>query len=268
MMKKKVLFSCLLFLISAGVMAQFTISGKIYNQETGNPLPGAHVSVNGTYLHTVSEPNGSYSFSGIKPGTLSIRVTYLGFETLVKQVDVDQDMKLNLMLKAISFMSEEVIITAIRAGEKSPTTYSTIGKEEISSQNTGKDLPYFLTGIPSTVVSSDAGAGVGYTGIRIRGTDLSGINVTLNGVPVNDGESQNVYFVDLPDLAASISDIQVQRGVGTSTNGAASFGASINIKTETFHSEPYAEISSAAGSFNTFKNSVGFGTGLINKRWT
>jgi len=268
MMKKKVLFSCLLLLISAGIMAQFTISGKIFNQENGKPLPGAHVSVNGTYLHTVSESNGSYSFSGIKPGALSIRVTYLGFETLVKQVNVDQDMKLNLMLKAISFMSEEVIITAIRAGEKSPTTYSTIGKEEISSQNTGKDLPYFLTGIPSTVVSSDAGAGVGYTGIRIRGTDLSGINVTLNGVPVNDGESQNVYFVDLPDLAASISDIQVQRGVGTSTNGAASFGASINIKSETFHSEPYAEISSAAGSFNTFKNSVGFGTGLINNRWT
>ena len=142
-MKKKVLFSCLLFLITAGAIAQFTISGKIFNQENGKPLPGAHVSVNGTYLHTVSDVNGFYSFSGIKPGDLSIRVTYLGFETLVKQVDVDQDMKLNLMLKAISFMSEEVIITAIRAGEKSPTTYSTIGKEEIRSQIRVRICPIF-----------------------------------------------------------------------------------------------------------------------------
>jgi iron complex outermembrane receptor protein len=268
MMKKKLLFSCLLIILSAFSMAQFTVSGTVFNQESGKPLPGAHISVKGTYLHEVSDVNGAFSFQGIRIGNILISVSYLGFETLEQQVEVTQNMTLDMALEPISFMSEEVIISAIRATNNSPTTFSTIGKSEISEQNTGKDLPYLLTGMPSTVVSSDAGAGVGYTEIRIRGTDLTGINVTLNGIPVNDGESQGVYFVDLPDLASSVRDIQVQRGVGTSTNGAASFGASINIKTETFHAVPYAEISSAAGSFNTFKNSVGFGTGLINKRWT
>lgn len=267
-MKKNLLLSCLLILLSAVTMAQFSISGQVVNQENGKPLPGAHISVTGTYLHAVSAKDGSYSIQNLKTGSVNLHVSYIGFESLDQKVEVKGATVLNLKLKPVVFMSEEVIISAIRATDNSPTTYSTIDKAEINQQNVGKDLPYFLAGMPSTVVSSDAGAGVGYTGIRIRGTDLSGINVTLNGVPVNDGESQGVYFVDLPDLASSVSDIQVQRGVGTSTNGAASFGASINIKTETFHDSPYAEISSMAGSFDTYKNSVGFGTGLINNRWT
>ena len=140
-------------------------------------------------------------------------------------------------------------------------------RAEIEKKNTGQDLPYLLNSIPSTVVSSDAGAGIGYTGLRIRGTDLTGINVTLNGVPVNDGESHSVYFVDLPDLASSINDVQVQRGVGTSTNGAASFGASINIKTGDNNPNPNAEISSSFGSFNTYSNTLSFGSGLLNSKW-
>jgi len=268
MMKKSYLLFGLLVLFSTMATAQFTINGKIFNDETGQPLPGAHITIPGTYLHAVSSKDGAFSMENLKPGKIRLKASYVGFESWEKEIAISENMELDIQLKPAVFMSEEVIISAIRAGDNSPTTFSTINKAEISEQNTGKDLPYFLTGMPSTVVSSDAGAGVGYTGIRIRGTDLTGINVTLNGVPVNDGESQGVYFVDLPDLASSVSDIQVQRGVGTSTNGAASFGASINIKTETFHANPYAEISSMAGSFNTFKNSLGFGTGLINKRWT
>jgi len=267
-MKKNYLFIGLLVLFSTMATAQFTVKGKIFNNENGQPLPGAHITIPGTYLHAISAMDGAFSMDNLKAGPTTIKVSYVGFESLEKEINVSANMSLDLQLNPTIFMSEEVIISAIRAGDNSPTTFSTIDKAEISEQNTGKDLPYFLTGMPSTVVSSDAGAGVGYTGIRIRGTDLTGINVTLNGVPVNDGESQGVYFVDLPNLASSVSDIQVQRGVGTSTNGAASFGASINIKTETFHANPYAEISSMGGSFNTFKNSLGFGTGLINKRWT
>jgi iron complex outermembrane receptor protein len=120
---------------------------------------------------------------------------------------------------------------------------------------------------PSLVVTSDAGAGVGYTGMRIRGTDLRGINVTLNGIPVNDGESSTVFFVDLPDLASSLDDVQIQRGVGTSTNGAAAFGASINMKTDEYAPDPYAGINTAYGSFNTLKSNVKFGTGLMNGKW-
>ncbi len=267
-MKKSYLLFGLLVLFSTMATAQFTVKGKIFNDETGQPLPGAHITIPGTYLHAVSSMDGAFSMENLKPGKIRLKVSYMGFESWEKEMTLSENMSLDIQLKPAVFMSEEVIISAIRAGDNSPTTFSTIDKAEISEQNTGKDLPYFLTGMPSTVVTSDAGAGVGYTDIRIRGTDLTGINVTLNGVPVNDGESQGVYFVDLPNLASSVSDIQVQRGVGTSTNGAASFGASINIKTETFHANPYAEISTMGGSFNTFKNSLAFGTGLINKRWT
>ncbi len=267
-MKKKFLFSSLLVLLSAMAWAQFTVSGKVYNAENGQPLPGAHVTVPETYLHAVTNAEGVFLLKKVKGGSVKLHISFLGFESFEKDLQVDRDLKVEASLSPVSFMSEEVIISAIRATGNSPTTYSTINKSEISERNTGQDLPYLLTGVPSTVVTSDAGAGVGYTGIRIRGTDLTGINVTLNGVPVNDGESQSVYFVDMPDMAASVNDIQVQRGVGTSTNGAASFGASINIKTETFKPEPWAEIGTVGGSFNTMKNTLGFGTGLINKSWS
>ncbi len=164
-------------------------------------------------------------------------------------------------------MSDEVIVQSTRVQEKSPSTYSTIENTEIVRQNTGQDLPFILQITPSVVTTSDAGAGVGYTGIRIRGTDITRINVTMNGVPVNDAESHDVFFVDLPDLASSVDNIQIQRGVGTSSNGAAAFGASINIQTTSLNPDPYAELNSAAGSFSTFKNTLRFGSGLVNGKW-
>lgn len=156
---------------------------------------------------------------------------------------------------------DEVVVSASRAEEKTPVTYSTIDAEELRKANHGVDLPYLLKNTPSLVVTSDAGTGIGYTGMHIRGSDLTRINVTLNGVPVNGGEDYTVYFVDLPDIASSVDNIQVQRGVGTSSNGSAAFGASINIKTDEQSSVPYATFSSSAGSFNSFKNSLSFGTG-------
>ena len=120
---------------------------------------------------------------------------------------------------------------------------------------------------PSMVVSSDAGTGVGYTNINIRGTDVKRINVTIDGIPVNDAESHGVWWVDLPDLASSADNIQIQRGVGTSTNGAGAFGATINFQTTSLNREPYAEVNSSYGSFNTSKNTVNFGTGLINNKF-
>ena len=158
---------------------------------------------------------------------------------------------------------DEVVVSASRAEEKTPVTYSTINAEELRKANTGVDLPYLLKNTPSLVVTSDAGTGIGYTGLHIRGSDLTRINVTLNGVPVNGGEDFTVYFVDLPDLASSVDNIQVQRGVGTSTNGSAAFGASINIKTEAESPVPFATLSSSAGSFMSFKNTLSFGTGRI-----
>ncbi len=146
-------------------------------------------------------------------------------------------------------------------------SYSTVSREAISVNNLAQDIPYVLGYTPSLVVSSDAGTGVGYTNINIRGTDVKRINVTIDGVPVNDAESHGVWWVDLPDLASSADNIQIQRGVGTSTNGAGAFGATINFQTSNLNREPYAEVNSSYGSFNTSKNTINFGTGLINKKF-
>lgn len=163
---------------------------------------------------------------------------------------------------------EPVEIKAIRAGENSPFTKTNLTKKEIEKQNLGQDLPFILNQTPSVVINSDAGNGVGYTGIRIRGSDASRINVTLNGIPFNDAESQGTFFVDLPDFSSSVSSIQVQRGVGTSSNGAGAFGASINISTNDPNLKPYLELNNSFGSFNTRKNTVKLGSGLVADHFT
>jgi iron complex outermembrane receptor protein len=163
---------------------------------------------------------------------------------------------------------QPVEVSAIRAADKSPFAKTTITKLAIEKNNLGQDLPFLLNQTPSVVVNSDAGNGVGYTGIRVRGTDASRINVTLNGIPYNDAESQGTFFVDLPDFASSINSIQIQRGVGTSSNGAGAFGASVNISTNELNKNKYAEINNSYGSFNTLKNTVKFGSGLLGKYFT
>ena len=248
-------------------MAQFSISGRVTDKESGNSLPGASVIIDETFLSTSTDANGNYLFKKIKPGKHRVKVSFVGFKSIVKDFDLTGDRVLDFELIYSSVLSEEVIIQATRVQEKSPATYSTVSKEQIRENNIGQDLPYIMQLSPSVVTTSDAGGGVGYTGIRIRGTDITRINVTMNGVPVNDAESQGVYFVDLPDLASSVNNIQIQRGVGTSSNGAAAFGASINIETTMLNANPYAEINSAAGLFNTFKNTLNFGSGLMNGKW-
>lgn len=163
---------------------------------------------------------------------------------------------------------DPVEVRAIRANEKAPFTKSNLTKEEIGKLNQGQDLPFLLNQTPSVVVNSDAGTGVGYTGLRIRGTDGTRINVTLNGIPYNDAESQGSYFVDLPDFASSVNSIQVQRGVGTSSNGTGAFGATISLSTNELNKQAYGEINNSYGSFNTWKNTVKAGTGLINDHFT
>lgn len=161
-----------------------------------------------------------------------------------------------------------VEVRAIRAGDKAPFTKTNLNKQDIEKNNLGQDIPFILNQTPSVVVNSDAGNGIGYTGIRIRGTDATRVNVTLNGIPYNDAESQGTFFVDLPDFASSVGSIQVQRGVGTSSNGTGAFGATISLSTNEVNTLPYGEINNAYGSFNTWKNTVKAGTGLINGRFT
>ena len=159
---------------------------------------------------------------------------------------------------------EEVIVSSIRVDDNIPIAYNNLSKDEISDRNLGQDLPILLNFLPNVVTTSDAGAGIGYTGIRIRGINSQSTNVTINGIPYNDAESNLTYWVDLPDFSSSIENLQVQRGIGTSVNGSGAFGASINILTDKISKKSFFESSSSIGSFNTFKNTFRFSTGLIN----
>jgi len=162
---------------------------------------------------------------------------------------------------------QEVEIVSVRATDKTPVTYSNLGKETIESANFGQDIPFLLLLTPSVIATSDAGTGIGYTGFRIRGTDANRINVTTNGIPLNDSESHGVFWVNMPDFASSLEDLQVQRGVGTSTNGAGAFGASINMKTENIPLQSYGEFNGSYGSFNTSKVTFKTGSGVIDNHW-
>jgi iron complex outermembrane receptor protein len=159
---------------------------------------------------------------------------------------------------------DEVLVSAIRVTSKTPFSFSNLSKKEIAARNLGQDIPVLMNYLPSVVTTSDAGNGVGYTGIRVRGSDATRVNVTINGIPYNDSESHGTYWVNMPDFASSIESLQLQRGVGTSTNGAAAFGASLNMLTDSYSNKASGEISSSYGSFNTLKNTVKFSTGLMN----
>ena len=264
-MRKTILLAFVLLpLIS---FSQFTVSGKITDQTTKETLIGAHITI-GDFSRTISATDGSFSINNVKSGTYQLKVSFIGFEDHVQAIEVSNDINLNIALKMTAYLADEVIISAVKVPLNSPTSYDQVLKEELEANNLGQDIPFMLKNLPSMVVSSDAGAGVGYTSLRIRGTDLTRINVTINGVPYNDPESQGVFWVNMPDFTGSIESIQVQRGVGTSTNGAAAFGASINLETLNMNADAYGTVNSSAGSFNTFKNSVSFGTGLLNGKFT
>ncbi|UPT67807.1 MAG: TonB-dependent receptor plug domain-containing protein [Sphingobacteriales bacterium JAD_PAG50586_3] len=165
-------------------------------------------------------------------------------------------------------ISDSAIVAATRTDGKQGLAYTEVSKDDLKKQNLGQDIPVLLNQTPSVVVSSDAGNGVGYTGIRVRGSDATRINVTVNGIPMNDAESHGLFWVNMPDFASSVNSMQIQRGAGTSTNGAGAFGASINIQSNVLNAEPYAEVNSSAGSFNTFKNTVMVGSGLVGGKFT
>ncbi len=247
--------------------AQFSVSGKITDQQTGEALAGATVSIERS-ASVVSGADGKYHLENLKGGNYIVSVSYLGYQTQQKSMTLSANTVLDLALVHSSIITEEVTVNATRASANSPTAFTNLNRKDIEKNNSGRGFEYLLEQTPSTVVTSNAGAGVGYTSIRIRGSDATRVNVTLNGIPLNDAEDQGVYFVDLPDLASSVDNIQVQRGVGTSTNGAGAFGGSINIQTTTRRDTAYAELNSSAGSYKTFKNTVSLGTGLLGGHYS
>ena len=242
--------------------AQLSVTGKITDRQTGAALPGATITINPS-ASAVSDASGNYRISGLKNGPITLKVTYIGYQKVIKSMVLTSDAVVDFQLATDSHLTEEVTVSATRASNNSPTAFTNISKKDIEKNNSGRGFEYLLEQTPSTVVTSNAGAGVGYTSIRIRGSDATRTNVTINGIPINDAEDQGVYFIDLPDLASSVDNIQVQRGVGTSTNGAGAFGASINIQTTTRRDTAYAELRNSAGSYGTVKNTFSVGTGLL-----
>src|SRR5690606_36937996 len=219
-------------------------------------------------LRTQTNNDGEFRFNRLKNDRYKIVISYIGFKPLERIVSVNGQTSVDFSLEKSLLLADEVVVSATRASANSATTFKNISKEDIGKNNFSQDLPFLINQTPSVVVSSDAGAGVGYTSMRVRGSDGTRINVTINGIPYNDPESHGSFFVNLPDFASSVDNIQLQRGVGTSTNGAGAFGASLNIQTAVLNDSAYAEVNNSAGSFGTLKNTVKVGTGLINGKWT
>ncbi|WP_373511726.1 TonB-dependent receptor, partial [Persicitalea sp.] len=261
------LSACFLALgLSLSAIAQQTFSGQVNDAEDGSPLPGATVRA-GAYRGTTTNASGRFTLTSVPANVENIIISFVGYET-VEVPTRTFPQELTILLKRSVFNADEVIVSATRVTDRSGMAYSNVTAEAIEKQNLGQDLPVLLNFTPSLVSTSDAGAGVGYTGIRIRGTDATRINVTVNGIPYNDAESQGVFWVNMPDIASSVSSIQIQRGVGTSTNGAGAFGATVNVSTNEFRREAYAELLNSYGSFNTRKHTVKAGTGLLNGKFT
>lgn len=264
---KKIILLALTIVSTINCFAQFSVSGNVQDT-TSNAVVGSTVKIVNTYKGVFTDNNGHYQLSNLKNGDYTIEVSFIGYETQQQEISIsDKNVQLDFELKKSTTSLGEVIVSGTRVDQKSPFVQTTITQQELEKNNLGQDIPILLQYSPSMVSTSDAGAGVGYTGFRLRGSDATRINVTINGIPLNDAESQGVYWVNMPDFASSTENIQIQRGVGSSTNGAGAFGGSINMQTDQLNEVAYGEISGSYGSFNTHKETVKFGTGLINKNW-
>lgn len=252
-------------LIALKADAQVTQSGRVSDALHAGAIPGATIRIEDN-RQAVAGDDGRFRFSGLPAGTYKFKVTAVGYQskdTILKTGD-----SWEIPLTPVRTLMQPIEIRAVRASETSPFTQTTLRASDIERRNLGQDIPYLLDQTPSVVSHSDAGNGVGYTGLRIRGTDATRINITLNGIPYNDAESQGVFFVNLPDFASSASNIQIQRGVGTSTNGTGAFGASIHLNTNEVREKAYGELHNSYGSFDTWRHTFKTGTGLIRDKFT
>jgi iron complex outermembrane receptor protein len=258
-MKKITIF--LFLFVSILTNAQtFTLNGKVVN-ENKEPLPGATVLVKEENKGTSTDFDGKFRVNFPK-GKYIIQVSFVGYKSVSREITLTKNDAIEFVLSANSTVLEEVLVSAVRVKANAPVTHSNLSKKEIAKRNLGQDIPILLNYMPSVVSSSDAGAGIGYTYLRVRGSDA--LNVTVNGIPYNDAESQGTFWVNMGDFASSTQSLQLQRGVGTSTNGSGAFGASLNILTDAISEEAGGEISNSFGSFGTRKHTVKFTTGKVN----
>lgn len=247
--------------------SQNTIKGKVVDEKSNQPVVNATVVVNQQTL--VADENGFFYFKPNAGHQYQIKVSSIGYSDYQKNFTLSSSEKsITISLKSLQLMLQPLEVKSLRANSTAPFAQTNISKQDLSKINIGQDLPVLLNQTPSLYISSDAGNGVGYTYMHIRGSDATRINVTLNGIPYNDAESMGTYFVDLPDFSSSVNSIQIQRGVGTSSNGAGAFGATINLLTNEFNEKSYVELNNSFGSFNTWKNTLKFGSGLLGKHFT
>ena len=248
--------------------AQNNLFGSV-KDDSGNPILGVNIYLEGSTYGTVSDFNGNFILSNLNFVTTSLIFEIPGYYITKKEVKASEfNTPIEVTLYTNTKNLEEVQVVSTRAIESSTSVSIIKRTNPIEKKNFGQDIPTLLEALPSVVTTSDAGTGIGYTGLRIRGVDASRINVTINGIPVNDPESHDVYWVNMPDLASSIENLQLQRGVGTSTNGAASFGASLNIKSQDISTNAFGVLDNSYGSFNTLKTTIKAGTGLINNKFS
>lgn len=232
------------------------------------PISSVKISIEGSDFQYFTDSKGEVVIPVSKPSKWVVSYQIYGFETKIDTLQVPNQNTHLVRLKDDAVKLNSIDVMALRASSKAPLAKTELSKKDIEEMNSGKDIPYILDNTPSIVTMSDAGTGIGYTGMRIRGSDGTRINVTVNGIPINDPESHGTFWVNMPDLASSTSSIQIQRGVGTSTNGAGAFGASVNIATETVRPDAFGIVKTGYGSFNSLRRSVQLGSGLIDGHWS
>ena len=264
---KKISFFLFLFASIIANSQSFTLKGTVYD-ENKKPLEGASVRIVELKKSTVTKSNGKFEIKLSKKAEYLIEVRFLGYESKVQGITIlNAEEIIDFYMYPSSTVLEEVLVSAVRVNSDAPVTHSNLTKKEIAKRNLGQDIPILMNYLPNVISSSDAGAGIGYTYLRVRGSDASRVNVTVNGIPYNDAESQGTFWVNMGDFASSTQSLQLQRGVGTSTNGSGAFGASLNILTDAISEEAGGEISNSFGSYGTRKHTVKFTTGKINEHF-
>ena len=253
----------LLLFITFTSIAQNNFVGRV-TDSSGDPIVGANILIEESNLITYTDEKGKFYLNS-NSTNIDIQVSHVGY--LTKEIKFSNpNQEINIVLDDGIILKDEIKVISTRAKDNSPFAFTNISKSFIEKNNSGKDIPFLINSTPSTYSTSDAGNGIGYTGVRIRGSDATRINVTINGIPYNDSESHGVFWVNVSDLASSANSIQVQRGVGSSTNGGGAFGGTVSIKTGKASEDFKLKYSSSAGSYKSFKNTLELNSGLIKNK--
>jgi iron complex outermembrane receptor protein len=251
-------------LIWPAIYAQSIRLNGIITGQNAEPLSEAVIELNPGNRITTSDEDGAFIFSPLPTGEYSLTVQFVGYKTYERKLKLEKDTSLEIQLEEYLIEARGIITTAMRAKrEKTPVSYSEMDKKELEELLDVQDVPMVLQNNPGVYAFSETGTGIGYSHIKIRGFSEQRLNVMINGIPFNDPESKGIYWVDLPDLLNNAEDVQIQRGVGFTTNGTAAFGGSINIRTKAMGTVRSASFEAGSGSYNTRKYSAAFGSGLV-----